>query len=179
MNTNELNKFFLCLEELKSIKRKGWEIKTNVNNVESVADHSYVATSIAMILSDLADLNTEKVVKMMLIHDLPEIIIGDLMPGENPNKSIEENIAINKILENLPENIRAEYIDIWNEFTNKQSKESMLVNEIDKLELIIQLSLYKNQMSKEVFNEFLQSAEKNIDSEFNRKLLKEILQSMR
>ena len=55
----------------------------------------------------------------------------------------------------------------------------MLVNEIDKLELIIQLSLYKNQMSKEVFNEFLQSAEKNIDSEFNRKLLKEILQSMR
>ena len=81
MNIKNLIKFFLHIENLKTVKRKGWIIKSKVKEVESVAEHSYAATSIAMIISDLVGLNTEKVMKMMLIHDLPEGIIGDLVPG--------------------------------------------------------------------------------------------------
>ena len=121
-------------------------------------------------------MNTEKVMKMMLIHDLPEAIIGDLVPGENPNKDTEEDEAINDILRNLPDKIQKQYFEIWNEFKEKTSKESLLVHEIDKLELIFQLSLYKDEMSKEAFNEFLESSEKMINADINKKLLRKILE---
>ena len=176
MNINGLNEFFLITEKLKSIKRKGWKIKSTAKDTESVADHSYAATTIAMIISDLEEMNTEKVMKMMLIHDLPEAIIGDLVPGENPNKDTEEDEAINDILRNLPDKIQKQYFEIWNEFKEKTSKESLLVHEIDKLELIFQLSLYKDEMSKEAFNEFLESSEKMINADINKKLLRKIFE---
>ena len=59
-----------------------------------------------------------------------------------------------------------------------KTKESQLVHEIDKLELIIQLSLYRDRMSKEAFNEFLQSSEKIIEFDLNRELLNEILKEI-
>ena len=115
---------------------------------------------------------------MMLIHDLPEGIIGDLVPGENANKDSDEEEAIRNILGNLPGKIRTEYSEIWNEFKINETKESQLVHEIDKLELIIQLSLYRDYMSKEAFNEFLQSSKKIIKFDFNRELLNEVLKEI-
>ena len=178
MNVKDLKKIFLHIEDLKTVKRKGWVIRSKVKEVESVADHSYAATSIAMIISDLVGTNTEKVMKMMLIHDLPEGIIGDLVPGENANKDSDEEEAIRNILGRLPDKIRTEYLEIWNEFKNNETKESQLVHEIDKLELIIQLSLYRDYMSKEAFNEFLQSSKKIIKFDFNRELLNEVLKEI-
>ena len=178
MNIKNLIKFFLHIENLKTVKRKGWIIKSKVKEVESVAEHSYAATSIAMIISDLAGTNTEKVMKMMLIHDLPEGIIGDLVPGENANKDVDEEEAIRSILGSLPDKMQIDYTEIWNEFKMNKTKESQLVHEIDKLELIIQLSLYRDRMSKEAFNEFLQSSEKIIEFDLNRELLNEILKEI-
>ena len=178
MNIKNLIKFFLHIENLKTVKRKGWIIKSKVKEVESVAEHSYAATSIAMIISDLVGLNTEKVMKMMLIHDLPEGIIGDLVPGENANKDADEEEAIRSILGSLPDKMQIDYTKIWNEFKMNKTKESQLVHEIDKLELIIQLSLYRDRMSKEAFNEFLQSSEKIIELDLNRELLNEILKEI-
>ena len=178
MNIKNLIKFFLHIENLKTVKRKGWIIKSKVKEVESVAEHSYAATSIAMIISDLVGLNTEKVMKMMLIHDLPEGIIGDLVPGENANKDMDEEEAIRSILGSLPDKMQIDYTEIWNEFKMNKTKESQLVHEIDKLELIIQLSLYRNRRSKEAFNEFLQSSEKIIELDLNRELLNEILKEI-
>ena len=131
-----------------------------------------------MIISDLVGLNTEKVIKMMLIHDLPEGIIGDLVPGENANKDMDEEEAIRSILGSLPDKMQIDYTEIWNEFKMNKTKESQLVHEIDKLELIIQLSLYRDRMSKEAFNEFLQSSEKIIELDLNRELLNEILKEI-
>ena len=131
-----------------------------------------------MIISDLVGLNTEKVMKMMLIHDLPEGIIGDLVPGENANKDADEEEAIRSILGSLPDKMQIDYTEIWNEFKMNKTKESQLVHEIDKLELIIQLSLYRDRMSKEAFNEFLQSSEKIIELDLNRELLNEILKEI-
>ena len=178
MNIKNLIKFFLHIENLKTVKRKGWIIKSKVKEVESVAEHSYAATSIAMIISDLAGTNTEKVMKMMLIHDLPEGIIGDVIPGENTNKDSDEEDAIRTILGNLPDKMRIDYTEIWNEFKMNKTKEAQIVHEIDKLELIIQLSSYRDRMSKEAVNEFLQSSEKIIELDLNRELLNEVLKEI-
>ena len=91
---------------------------------------------------------------------------------------MDEGEAIRSILGSLPDKMQIDYTEIWNEFKMNKTKESQLVHEIDKLELIIQLSLYRDRMSKEAFNEFLQSSEKIIELDLNRELLNEILKEI-
>ena len=53
---------------------------------ESVAEHSYMMSVMAMVLSDTKDLNTEKILKMSILHDWAESKIGDFMPDEITNE---------------------------------------------------------------------------------------------
>ena len=110
-------------------------------------------------------------VYMALLHDLGEAIIGDQIPNENPQKENEENNAMYKILSTLPDELKNRYIQIWNEFKNGNTKESQIVHEIDKLELIFQAGIYRKSMKNESLNEFFQSAKSNIDSEFNKEFM--------
>ncbi|MGE4650712.1 MAG: HD domain-containing protein, partial [Myxococcota bacterium] len=73
-------KFFQKVLELKNVPRQGWKEKLEIINPESVAEHSYSTATISMVLSDLKGLNTEKIIKMALLHDLAESIIGDIIP---------------------------------------------------------------------------------------------------
>jgi putative hydrolase of HD superfamily len=63
--------------KLKELKRTGW-VESGILEPESVADHSYRTTLLAMILSDQKGLDTLKTVKMALLHDLVESVTGDL-----------------------------------------------------------------------------------------------------
>ena len=72
--------FFQKVLELKNVPRRGWKEKLGIDNPESVADHSYSTTVISMILSDMEGLNSEKIIRMALLHDLAESIIGDITP---------------------------------------------------------------------------------------------------
>ncbi|MFL6512134.1 MAG: HD domain-containing protein, partial [Nitrososphaera sp.] len=58
--------FFHSVLELKSVKRAGWVSKVQVENAESVADHTYSMATIAMLLSDMLGFDTLKVIKMVL-----------------------------------------------------------------------------------------------------------------
>ena len=163
--------FLIFVEKLKERKRKGWLIKTNQKETESVADHSYATAMISMIIGDYLKLDTKKMVCMALLHDLGEAIIGDQIPNENPQKENEENNAMYKILSTLPDELKNRYIQIWNEFKDGNTKESQIVHEIDKLELIFQAGIYRKSMKNESLNEFFQSAKSNIDSEFNKEFM--------
>nr|AIE94661.1 metal dependent phosphohydrolase [uncultured marine thaumarchaeote AD1000_49_H01] len=76
-----IEEFFQKVLELKNVPRQGWKEKLEIVNPESVAEHSYSTAIISMILSDLEGLNSEKIIKMALLHDLTESIIGDIIPG--------------------------------------------------------------------------------------------------
>ena len=54
----------------------------------------------AMVLSDTKDLNTEKILKMSILHDWAESKIGDFMPEQigYDKKSELENYAMSEIL---------------------------------------------------------------------------------
>src|SRR5215475_393387 len=114
---SDLRKFFEYGLKLKSTKRAGWINKVGVNDPESVADHSYSTCLVSMVLSDLLGLKTEKVLKMAILHDLAESIIGDYMPGEIGKKSKYdlEQRAMELILQSVPVSIRIKYHKIWEE----------------------------------------------------------------
>jgi len=61
-----ISEFFFQIAELKKLPRSGWKIKAGLDNSESVAEHSYMMSVMAMVLSDLKSLNSEKVIKMSI-----------------------------------------------------------------------------------------------------------------
>jgi 5'-deoxynucleotidase YfbR-like HD superfamily hydrolase len=83
VNHEDLLEFLRNAGDLKMIPRTGW-VQAGIKEPESVADHSFRMTLLAMVLSDQMGLDTEKVVRMALIHDLAESRTGDLPQARNP-----------------------------------------------------------------------------------------------
>ena len=158
---------------LKSISRQGWIDKLSIKNPESVADHSYSMAIMAMIISDLENYDSEKILKMTLLHDLAESKIGDITPEQmtSENKMKIENDAFNEIIDQLPETVKSQYLEIWKEYQNNNSKESLFVHQIDKLEMALQAKIYqKDGKTIGDIEPFLESAKRSITD----KKLKEI-----
>jgi len=169
--------FFKIILDLKNIQRKGWIDKLGIKNPESVADHSYSMTLMSMILSELQGLNTNKIVKMALLHDLAESNIGDFTPGEisDTKKSELENNAMKKILNELPSELIKNYQDVWNEFLIGESEEAIFVHDMDKVEMVFQAKQYVDKgISKEKIQPFIDSANNKIKN----KELKEIINKL-
>ena len=180
MGINHMIKnFFQKVLMLKTIPRQGWKEKLQIDHPESVADHSYTVTAMSMVLSDLEGLNTEKIIKMALLHDLAESIIGDITPNTitNDEKILKENQAMKQILKNLPDKIAESYLEIWNDYQNNSSQESSLLHDIDKLEMAFQAKLYQeNGVTKEKLLTFFNTANTEIKNKNLRNILSDIIE---
>jgi putative hydrolase of HD superfamily len=171
--------FFQKVLALKNVPRQGWKDNLEIDNVESVAEHTYSAAIISMIYSDLHGFDTEKIIKMALLHDLSESIIGDLTPNEISKKSKQkkEDLAMKQILNELPEKISEPYYKIWNDYQESTSKEAKLLHEIDKLEMAFQAKYYQdNGYSKEKLRSFFETANIEIKSEYLRETISKFLE---
>jgi putative hydrolase of HD superfamily len=159
--------FFYLVSELKKVPRSGWKNKVGIEHPESVADHSYGTAIMAMVFSDMHNLDTQRILKMALLHDLAESITGDFMPEEisKENKVSAENDAMKEILGKLPDDIAFKYQNIWEEYVQANTKESVLLHELDKLEMAIQAAKYSSEgFSNEKLGLFVDSAKKDIKS---------------
>lgn len=145
MNYDKLIDFLIYAGKLKQVKRTGW-VQAGIINPESVSDHSYRVSLLAMVLSDLKGLDTEKVVKMAVLHDLAESITGDQAPNQKKvNHQAVENRAMKELLALLPTDIRGEYAEIWLDYREESSEEAELVYAADKLEMILQACEYSKE----------------------------------
>lgn len=170
--------FFKIAANLKNIPRQGWIDKLSINNPESVADHTFSMAIIGMILSDLENLNSEKILKMILIHDLAESEIGDIVPEKMDVKEKQrlEDIAFEKIIQHLPESLITKYDKIWKEYQENSSPESQIVHQIDKLEMALQAKVYQTQgYSQEKLEIFLKTAKKSITNPKLKELFTKII----
>ena len=172
-----ISDFFFQIAGLKKLPRSGWKIKVGLEDSESVAEHSYMMSVMSMVLSDLKSLDSEKVIKMSILHDWAESKIGDFMPDEigHDKKSELENYAMTEILESLPEKIQFNYQEIWNEFLIRNTPESRLVHELDKLEMALQAKIYENDVDSEKVKPFIISAVEQIMDPDVKKILMDIL----
>ena len=162
----QLLSFFESVVRLKSVKRAGWVLKAGISNPESVSDHTYSMCAIGMILSDMLGLDTERVMKMIIIHDLAESIIGDYMPNEitREKKRSEERKAMSCILYQVPSVARSSYEMIWQEYQANKTRAAKFVHKLDKLEMAIQSIRYINQgYSSKALLQFFASARRSLD----------------
>ena len=173
--TEALVEFFRRSGRLKTEPRKGWVKKLGERAPESVADHSYRSALMAMVFSDMRGLDTERAVKMAILHDLPESVVGDSIPGERSRreKVRREDEAMISLLERMPRPIREEYTRLWAEFLEGMSPEAVLVSQIDKLEMAMQAQEYADRgHDPRSLREFFRTARRSVkDRELRRMLL--------
>jgi len=171
--------FFKTAINLKNISRQGWINELSLEHPESVADHSYSMAIIGMVIFDLENYNSEKMLKMILLHDLSESKIGDFTPDQisKENKVKIENNAFDEIIDTLPDTIKLQYSQIWKEYQKQESPESKIVHQIDRLEMALQAKMYqKDGGSKEAVETFFKSAESEITHPKLKEILNQILQ---
>ena len=165
-DSRSLLQFFMMSGRLKGEMRRGWVKKLGMARPESVADHSYRTALITMLFSDSLGLDTGRAMRMAVLHDLPEAIVGDAMPEERSGKrkTDMETKAMEEILSELPREIVALYRASWKEFVEGATEEARLVRQADKLEMAIQAWEYANERGDpSLAREFWSSAREQVE----------------
>ena len=127
--------FIKEIEKLKSVTRFN---RTLDGRFENSAEHSWQGAIAAMVFQDYypEKLNMEKVISMLLIHDLGEIYAGDTWVFDDKKKvhsHDRELESIKKTMSILPEEKYLNMKKSWLEFEKGQSVEARYARVIDAL----------------------------------------------
>ncbi|ONI31244.1 hypothetical protein PRUPE_1G301100 [Prunus persica] len=145
-STSSAIDFLTLCHSLKTTKRKGW-INHGIKGPESIADHMYRMALMSLIAGDVPGLNRERCIKIAIVHDIAEAIVGDITPADGipkAEKSRREQAALNEMCIVLGGGMRAEEIkELWAEYENNSSLEANLVKDFDKVEMILQALEYE------------------------------------
>lgn len=172
---------YLEVLDLKDVKRTGWQIY-NVEDPESVAAHSWSVATLTMIHLP-ENLNMEKALKTALIHDIGESEIGDVPYRaesglQSGDKDFEEKEAVERIAENVGEDIETLYKD----YTERNSREAQFVKDMDLIDMVLQALKYEkedrykgnSETSYENLDEFFETSRPRFNTEKGLEMFKVI-----
>lgn len=138
--------FLTLTRTLKTTKRTGW-IMRGVQNPESIADHMYRMSLMAMVSSFSTTLNTDKCIKLALIHDLAEAKVGDITPHCGVSDKEKYDLEL-ETMEYISEMLGPllggdEILSLWKEYEAGSTEEAKLLKDLDKIEMILQAQEYE------------------------------------
>ncbi len=134
MEANEL-KLVERYSELKKHNKEFWG--------DYSAGHSWRLALLILLFADefKKDLDIKKMLELAVIHDLAEVITGDVdarLVDEGVVKKVdkhkEEQEALEKLLKNLPAKLQRKIQNIWDEYEEAKTKEARFVKVLDKVE---------------------------------------------
>lgn len=107
--------FMVEIEKLKGVLRKSRPV--GLKRHENSGEHSWHVCISALMLKDYADesINIDRVIKMLLIHDLGEIDAGDkiVYESETVEQKNKEWNGVKRVLDMLPNRQGEEYLALW------------------------------------------------------------------
>ena len=137
--------FLKQAEALKDTLRSG---NTSRGRSESTAEHSWRLALVVLTFADLLpDIDLLKLLKLCILHDLGEAVDGDIPAPEQvyvAEKSAKEREDFISLIEPLPAVIRAEFLELWDDYENAVSAEAKLAKAFDKIETLLQHNQGKN-----------------------------------
>jgi putative hydrolase of HD superfamily len=96
----------------------------------------------AAVLSDrFPGIDLARLLKICLIHDLGEALHGDVPAPEqsaDARKADREREDLQTVIAPLPERLREEFVELWDEYEAARTPEAQLAKGLDKLETILQ-----------------------------------------
>jgi 5'-deoxynucleotidase YfbR-like HD superfamily hydrolase len=136
-----LANFLFEVGMLKKTPRSGFQFLGSGS--ESVAEHLYRSAIIGFTLAKLdGQVDTEKVLKLCLFHDIPEARTGDMNYVNKKYVRVDEKKAVHDLAATLP--FGSEYLETLEEFSRIQSREALIAHDADQLEMILALKEYKD-----------------------------------
>lgn len=144
--------FIIEIDKLKTVTRKVKPLgKLNPDRYENPAEHSWQIALLAWSLAPFAaaPVNIDRVVKLLLVHDIGEIDTGDTMAfvveGMAERKKAER-AAVERIFGLLPDATRDEMLALWLEFEDEATPEAKLAHAADRAMPVL-LNLANNGQS--------------------------------
>jgi len=158
---------------LKRTPRTGLQFLGSGN--ESVAEHAFRVSFIGYVLARLEkDIDEARLIKMCLFHDLHEARTGDLNYMNKKYVTVDEEKAVRDLSRTLPFGDDLE--ETLEEFNKAESKEALLANDADQLDLILMLKENKD-LGNKYADEWIRFALKRLKTETAKKLAKTILET--
>ena len=140
MSPRELIAILNTAEKLKDTTRHCY---TSNGRQESVAEHTWMITFMAFLLSEeFPDVDMNKVLKMCIIHDLGECFTGDIPTFDKTLANSEtEEILLKKWVDTLPLSTSQKMSELYIEREEMESTEAKIYKAFDSLEALIQHNL--------------------------------------
>ena len=127
--------FILELDKLKAVTRK---IRLrDADRYENSAEHSWQIALWAASLAPYAEasVDIDRVVRMLLVHDIGEIDTGDTLvfvEGGWEERKAAELAAVTRIFGLLPEVQGTEFMALWEEFEHGETADARFANAADR-----------------------------------------------
>ena len=160
--TQSILSLLLAGNQLKRTARTGWVMR-GVPNPEDVAAHSYGVSWTALLLANQIEIETGqsfdigRLLSLALIHDVPEGRTTDipspawkLLPAglkANVERGVMQEIVEGSEQESI-------LLDLWEEMNARESAESKLLHDADKIDMYLQAWQYERQFGNQQLSEF-------------------------
>lgn len=127
--------FILELDKLKAVTRKVRPL--GLDRYENSAEHSWQLALLAASLVQYADapVDADRVIRMLLVHDIGEIGTGDTMffvEEGLADRKAGELLAVTRIFGMLPEPQGPEFLALWQEFEEAATPEARFAHAVDR-----------------------------------------------
>ncbi len=127
-------------DKLKSILRA--TTLCDSSRHENSGEHSWHIALYAMVLAEhaITPVNIDRVIKMLLIHDLVEIDAGDTPIHGNHDPAEQEKIeqqAAERIFGLLPNDQAKDFRTLWDEFEAAETDDAVFAKSLDRVQPLI------------------------------------------
>ena len=146
---------------LKNVLRAGW-VRAGIESPESVAAHSWGMSMLALKLAS-KELDLARVLSLCIVHDIPEVRVGDLTPHDDTSTKAEDELK-------AMTEIAPEWVGLFEEYEQGKTPEAKFVKQLDKLDMALQAEIYQSKSAISL-GEFIESARLRIDDEVLKNLL--------
>jgi putative hydrolase of HD superfamily len=136
------------LQRLKTLERTGWMLRGLPPCSESIADHSFGVVVTAMMLADEINsrgisVDVERVLRMSVMHDWAEALVGDLPRTATRYFGTEarakaESEAFDDMTASLSAKVAEKYRALHKTYGERECLESRIVKAADIVDLLVQ-----------------------------------------
>jgi len=193
--------FLIDVGKLKKVERKGISFY-GVKTPDSATDHAYRMAMMVWVLGKEKKINTERALKIALIHDICKILTGDITPYDGllprdrkkraefvrrwrrlllhekekrcAEKFKKECRALEKLISKLPSKIKREIQGAWVDYHKGKSSEAKFVCQLDVVENLLEALEWYRKNKKFPTQPWWEHAEEVIDDPVLLEFLEEI-----
>jgi putative hydrolase of HD superfamily len=132
--------FIAEIDKLKHIQRQ--TILLDRSRRENDAEHSWHLAMMVMLLAEHSNhpIDSLRVLKMVLVHDLVEIDAGDTYAydeGGHHDKSEREQAAADRLFAMLPSDQGRELRNLWDEFEERKTADARFAGAVDRMQPLL------------------------------------------